>query len=106
MRISDWSSDVCSSDLAKLPVTRQLEEDQQDAEEDEDARCDHGGFLLHARECARAAGIWRVAPGNIGCGVGPLRSQTKNTEPCGMVGAVRGGRRPAERTLDSLCAAR
>src|SRR3546814_4730406 len=78
MRISDWSSDVCSSDLAKLPVTRQLEEDQQDAEEDEDARCDHGGFLLHARECARAAGIWRVAPGNIGCGVGPLRSQTKN----------------------------
>src|SRR3546814_17094772 len=39
MRISDWSSDVCSSDLKRRPVRRQP----------------HGTTRAHRRECRRSA---------------------------------------------------
>src|SRR3546814_6825767 len=44
MRISDWSSDVCSSDLALLQI----------------ARDDDGAYWLGSQR-----GLWRVQPGQI-----------------------------------------
>src|SRR3546814_13512877 len=61
MRISDWSSDVCSSDLGKPPamVPRQFRIEI-------DERLDHAGTVLReldeaqVREAARAFGAARI----------------------------------------------
>src|SRR3546814_13650703 len=60
MRISDWSSDVCSSDLTLLDADREPDRlrrpgalDAIGAKFAADARVEHGEFLLAAREGRR-----------------------------------------------------
>src|SRR3546814_11564486 len=46
MRISDWSSDLCSSDLRDQPLRRETQRDAGDAAESEQA-CDGKAERLH-----------------------------------------------------------
>src|SRR3546814_7220686 len=69
MRISDWSSDVCSSDLAEVVARGQADVPRQ-RHGDEDARRDHPAFLVNA-PFAAAAGRHAKLPAALpatGCG--------------------------------------
>src|SRR3546814_9862839 len=96
MRISDWSSDVCSSDLATSEVAfaRPL-----------------AAALLHrpdlgAQFLDQAAGALGIGPERVGTGVQPgrddahrrmlMRTVTSRRSPASAPGG-RGGRRPRDR---------
>src|SRR3546814_19794836 len=65
MRISDWSSDVCSSDLRALPPTGRLTSDVLDTRElqrSEDLRCAGGAVAPPERHRVVAARERRDVP--------------------------------------------
>src|SRR3546814_10673184 len=70
MRISDWSSDVCSSDLADRGVVRDL---LLDVGVPDDVRSDASG-LFPVRQRAPAVAVDRSAPIVLGPGGGPVHA--------------------------------
>src|SRR3546814_7982631 len=64
MRISDWSSDVCSSDLRVLAV----DEGAVDVEDDEavaEGECRHGRCLYHVGAACLSRFLPPESPGNL-----------------------------------------
>src|SRR3546814_6911806 len=86
MRISDWSSDVCSSDLLVRARQRQLRQRL--------GRCGNRTFLFlatritHRRETDACTLLWAIHPA----------TRRRHRHPCGTVAAERTGRMADHRT--------
>src|SRR3546814_14669864 len=73
MRISDWSSDVCSSDLCKGAVGNSIDQDRRGGTALADFWC---AIFKHAIRVGAAVGVTRVQIGDVRADCDPIpRSQ-------------------------------